>query len=122
MEIAMNSSIEQHYNQQLPTYLDILRKMVEINSFTANSAGVNRLGEYTALVFSNLGFQSEFIQSVNPKFGKHLFIQPQRQDADQLPTIAMISHLDTVFPPEEEQLNDFSWRVEGERAYGPGTV
>jgi glutamate carboxypeptidase len=33
----------------------------------------------------------------------------------------MISHLDTVFPPEEEARNDFRWLVEGDRIYGPGT-
>lgn len=118
----MDLHVRDYYNQNLPAYLDILHQMVEINSFTANSAGVNRLSEYTASIFSNLGLQPEFIPSVNPKFGKHLFLQPATETAVQLPTIAMISHLDTVFPPEEEQLNDFIWRVEGERAYGPGTV
>ena len=33
----------------------------------------------------------------------------------------MISHLDTVFPPEEEERNDFHWQVEGDRIFGPGT-
>jgi len=36
--------------------------------------------------------------------------------------IGLISHLDTVFPPEEEVRHDFHWRVEGDRIYGPGTV
>jgi glutamate carboxypeptidase len=27
-----------------------------------------------------------------------------------------------VFPPEEEIQNNFSWRVEGERAFGPGVI
>jgi glutamate carboxypeptidase len=30
--------------------------------------------------------------------------------------------LDTVFSPEEEAHNQFTWRVEGDRVYGPGTV
>ncbi len=33
----------------------------------------------------------------------------------------MISHLDTVFPPEEEVRNNFHWQPEGDRIYGPGT-
>jgi glutamate carboxypeptidase len=33
----------------------------------------------------------------------------------------MVSHLDTVFPPEEEARNNFHWRAEGDRIYGPGT-
>jgi glutamate carboxypeptidase len=34
----------------------------------------------------------------------------------------MISHLDTVFPPEEEVRNKFHWQPEGDLIYGPGTV
>jgi glutamate carboxypeptidase len=118
----MDLTVQNYFNQHLPGYLDILRQMVEINSFTANSTGVNRLAEYSATIFSKLGFVPEYIQSSNPKFGKHLFLQPETYHSDRDPTIAMISHLDTVFPPEEEQLNDFIWRMQGERAYGPGTV
>jgi glutamate carboxypeptidase len=33
----------------------------------------------------------------------------------------MISHLDTVFPPEEEIRHNFHWEPEGDRIYGPGT-
>jgi glutamate carboxypeptidase len=36
--------------------------------------------------------------------------------------LGMISHLDTVFPPEEEARNNFAWRPVGERIYGPGTI
>jgi glutamate carboxypeptidase len=36
--------------------------------------------------------------------------------------IGLVSHLDTVFPPEEEAGNDFRWRRDGDRIYGPGTV
>ena len=32
-----------------------------------------------------------------------------------------MSHLDTVFPPEEEARNNFQWQKEGDRIYGPGT-
>ncbi|MFM8360339.1 MAG: M20/M25/M40 family metallo-hydrolase, partial [Verrucomicrobiota bacterium] len=37
------------------------------------------------------------------------------------PTLALVSHLDTVFPPEEEARNQFRWQPEGDRIYGPGT-
>jgi len=32
-----------------------------------------------------------------------------------------VSHLDTVFPPEEEARNNFRWQIEGDRIFGPGT-
>jgi glutamate carboxypeptidase len=36
-------------------------------------------------------------------------------------SVALVSHLDTVFPPEEEARNNFRWLVEGDRIFGPGT-
>jgi glutamate carboxypeptidase len=119
----MINHLNSYLNDKLPEYLDLLRQMIEINSFTANADGVNMLGQLTAQAFYQLGFQAEFVQSVNPQFGKHLFLSSQRSEpADNQPTIALISHLDTVFSPEEEKANDFVWRVVGERVYGPGAV
>lgn len=103
---------------KLPEALRVLEKMVGINSFTANPHGVNRLGQYTAELFGGLGFKPEFVPSSNPLWGRHLvLVRPGKSKS----TIAMVSHLDTVFPPEEEQRNDFRWQVEGDRIYGPGT-
>jgi len=34
----------------------------------------------------------------------------------------MVSHLDTIFPPEEEERNVLHWRPEGNRFFGPGTI
>lgn len=104
---------------KLTDYLDILRQMVAINSFTANSGGVNLLGEFTANTFAPLGFEAEAIPSVNPKYGRHMFL---KRAGNTNSTIALISHLDTVFAPEEEIQNQFHWRIEKDRAYGPGTV
>lgn len=36
--------------------------------------------------------------------------------------VMFISHLDTVYPPEEEARMDFSWRVDGDRIYGPSVI
>ena len=115
--------IEKYLNINLDRYLDQLQKMVAINSFTSNPTGVNTLGEYTAQIFSELGFESTFIQSTNPNFGKHMFASIPALDLDHLkPTIGLISHLDTVYSPEEEEVNHFFWRRENDRLYGPGTV
>jgi glutamate carboxypeptidase len=92
--------------------------MVSINSFTGNKEGVDRLGGLTAEVFGELGFASEFVPSINPAFGRHL-VCTRRGSGSR--SIALISHLDTVFPPEEEIRNDFRWQPEGDRIYGPGT-
>ena len=111
-------SLRSDLTQELPAALDILRQMVGINSFTANSQGVNKLAKFTAEVFAPLGFSAEYVQAANPAFGTHLVLtKPGRKKAQ----IAMISHIDTVFPPEEEERNQFRWQPEGDMIFGPGT-
>jgi glutamate carboxypeptidase len=99
--------------------LDLLRDMVGVNSFTLNVAGVNRVGDLTASAFAPLGFASEFVPADNPAHGRHLVLS---RPGTGRATVAFISHLDTVYTPAEERANDFHWRIEGERIYGPGTV
>jgi glutamate carboxypeptidase len=103
---------------QLPAGLDLLRQMVCINSFTANREGVNRLARFTAECFAPLGFTAEYVPSFNPEFGDHLVLTRKGSSARNL---ALVSHLDTVFPTEEEERNNFRWQPEGDRIYGPGT-
>ena len=121
--------IQEYLQENLSKYLDLLHQMVSINSFTANAQGVNRLAELTAKAFAPLGFEAEFVQSANLDFGRHLFLtrpSPLKEEGpaalNSNPALALISHLDTVFSPEEEIQNDFNWRPEGDRIYGPGIV
>lgn len=108
----------------MPQYLALLQQMVGTNSFTANAVGVNELGLQTAELFANLGFKAELVQSENPLFGQHLILTRQGECEDGQPAakIGFVSHLDTVFPPDEEIRNNFNWREEGDRIYGPGIV
>lgn len=114
-----HQEVEQYLQENLPRYLDMLRQMVGINSFTANPAGINALAELTAEQFAPLNFEAEMIQSANPEYGHHLVLTKRGRGTKK---IGMVSHLDTVFPPEEELRNNFHWREEGDRIYGPGTV
>jgi glutamate carboxypeptidase len=111
-------SLRKFVNLQMPATRELLRQMVGINSWTLNPAGVNRLARFTADQFTSLGFTPEFVPSTNPAFGNHLVMTRRGRGPRSL---ALISHLDTVFPPEEEARNDFRWAVEGDRIYGPGT-
>lgn len=109
----------------MPAYLDLLRQMVAINSFSTNAKGVDTLAELTAEIFAGLGFDEERIQSADFLYGQHLVLRREgrrRPDGEPAPMIGLISHLDTVYPAVEEEANDFHWRVEGDRIYGPGTV
>jgi glutamate carboxypeptidase len=108
-----------HLSARLPDYLGALREAVDVNSFTENPAGVNRVGDRTAELFAPLGFRGERVPSSDSRFGRHLFLTrpgPPRRH------VAFVSHLDTVYPPEEEVTQGFTWREEGDRLYGPGTA
>lgn len=117
-----HTELTRHLEERLPEALKTLEQMVAINSFTANRAGVNQLGALTARVFADLGFRSRVVPAKVADLGDHLVLERPGQAGTNGPTVAMISHLDTVFPAEEEIRNNFHWRLEGERIYGPGTV
>jgi glutamate carboxypeptidase len=109
-------------SQRLEPNLAALRRLVEGNSFTANAGGVNEQGRLTASLFTELGFTPEFVPSDHAGYGSHLFLH--RRGSLPGPPVLLVSHLDTVYPPEEERAHDFRWDpqpAEG-RIYGPGTV
>jgi len=110
--------VKNFLDTQLPEALEILRQMVGINSYTTNQESVNKLARFTAECFAPLGFTAEFVPAVNLNFGGHLVLTRRGRSAK---SVAMVSHLDTVFPPEEEIRNNFRWQPEGDRIYGPGT-
>ena len=96
--------------------------LVEINSFTSNVDGVNAVGESTSELFSTLDFKAQRVPSADSIHGDHLVLTKRGALAAPPKGITFISHLDTVFSPDEERRNDFIWREEGNRIYGPGTI
>lgn len=116
MDVAqLKHSAEKH----LPKALSWLHRMVKINSFTTNVEGVDELARLTEDCFLELGFIPTLTPSAHSQHGHHLFLS--RGPLNPKP-IVLVTHLDTVFPPEEEILNHFGWLEEGNRIYGPGTV
>jgi glutamate carboxypeptidase len=115
----LHQRLLEHLHARLPAALDVLRRMVEINSFTANAAGVDAVAALTADVFAPLGLLAERQPADNPAFAAHLFLsRPGRSGRH----VALVAHLDTVFPPEEEVAQDFRWRRHGGRVHGPGVA
>jgi glutamate carboxypeptidase len=109
----------EHLTARLPDSLDALRQLVQVNSFTENRAGVELVGDLTAELFAPLGFRAERVPSADPRYARHLLL---RRPGLTPRHVALVSHSDTVFTPQEEADQGFAWRDEGERIYGPGMV
>lgn len=111
--------------RRLPHALAWLRELVGVNSFTTNAAGVAEQARLTAAGFAALGFEAETVPALQAGHGPHLFLRRRgsKPASDGLPVV-LVTHLDTVFPPEEEARNAFHWRESAaeDRLYGPGTV
>jgi glutamate carboxypeptidase len=101
----------------LPEALAFLERLVGVNSFTGNPAGVDENARLVAAQFAPLGFEAESVPDKDSGFGSHLFLH-RRGQGDR--GAMLVTHLDTVFPPEEELGQNFRWSVEGDRIYGPG--
>jgi glutamate carboxypeptidase len=105
--------------RDLPAALVHLREWVGINSYTHHRDGVNALGHATTTAFAPLGFTAEFVPCVDERCGDHLFL---RRQGRMRKVLLCVTHLDTVFPPEEEARENFHWREAEGRIYGPGVV
>jgi glutamate carboxypeptidase len=112
------SSLETHLQQCYPDAVQFLKDLVSINSFTVNADGVNANAQRIIEQFAPLHFQVRQEQCGLPGTGKHLILD----SGGDGPAIALISHLDTVFSPQEEEQNNFHWKPEGDLVYGPGTM
>ncbi len=121
MSGGLAERLKQCLEDGLPEALEWLERMVGINSFSSNPAGVDHLGALTAGCFAPLGFRAEAVPSTDTTYGAHLFLHAHEEASR---TVLLVSHLDTVFPPEEEQRHAFFWHEAPEegRIYGPGTV
>lgn len=117
----MKAEISQAIESILPEALTHLKALVGMNSFTSHIPGIEKNSRYITQLFQSSGFKGEWVASENLEFGNHLFLS--RGDKS-LPTVCLVSHLDTVYPEEEEIREKFVWREDRKRGiiFGPGTV
>lgn len=88
-----------------------LKHLVEINTFTANEAGVDKGMDVLSEFVQQRGFTVEAIN------GRHRLIKAG--DGTSKPRLLLISHMDTVFPPDGDFLNYEP--LENGFVRGPGT-
>lgn len=94
--------------------LALTRSWVEINSYTANVAGVNAVGARLREAYALPSLACTVIDGGD--HGDHLVWRTPA--AAHAPPILLIGHHDTVFPPGHFE----GWREDGGRAIGPGAL
>jgi len=93
-------------------YLKDLEKIININSFTKNKDGVDKVGQIMSTWLKEIGFEETNYKREN--IGNHQLFTTQRKE--NLKNILLLGHNDTVFPPNtfEGFSEDDQW------IYGPG--
>jgi len=94
--------------------LDLLERLVNMNSGTMNFAGVRRVGDMLRQEFDSLGFETTWIDGT--PFGRAGHLVAERSGNG--PRLLLIGHLDTVFEPTSA-FQRFE-RVSDSTARGPG--
>ncbi len=100
------------FRSQVPEMLDLLRQLVELESPSNDKAAIDRLIDWLAGQVTSRGGKAEILEQ--PERGNHLRAE-WGQGQDQ---VLILCHIDTVWGVGEVELRPF--RVEGDRAYGPG--
>jgi len=92
-----------------------LAELVDVNSFTENADGGRKVGTMLQELFDVEGLESRRVAS--DKFADHLVVTSAWTTIGQSP-IAMVGHLDTVFPPGTFE----GFKRDGDLARGPGVL
>ncbi len=93
-------------------YLTDLKKIVNINSYTKNKIGVDKVGTIFDSWFEELGFDIDIYE--REFIGNHRHYKSLKTENSK--KLLLLGHLDTVFPPNkfENYDEDEKW------VYGPG--
>lgn len=105
----------------LPKAIHILKNLVEINSWTQNQEGVQKVAIECEKLFSTLDFETKISVLKNQSDKDFFHLTSQNQFQENKPTILFIAHLDTVFPLEKE-FTKFEFDSKTGIAKGPGVA
>lgn len=100
--------------QQLPAMEAALAALVDLNSFSGNREGGQRVARLLEDIFSMPGLTAERVPS--ERFADHLVFRSEGR-ANAAP-VALLGHFDTVFPPGSFE----GYRVDGNLRRGPGVL
>ncbi|MFD1926779.1 M20 family metallopeptidase [Sporosarcina siberiensis] len=93
----------------------LLERLVNIDSGSANKAGIDEVGGILKSEYEDLGFTVEVIKESNN--GNNLLIQYEQSNN---PEIIVVAHMDTVF--KDGTASERPFTIKEGRAYGPGVI
>jgi len=100
------------FTERQEEMVSFLAHLVELESPSVDKAAVDRLGDFLACRLERAGFHVRVVGQ--KEHGNHIVATWQQEE----PSLLMLCHMDTVWPVGEVKRRPF--RVEGNRAYGPG--
>ena len=111
---AQERAIAAAVDRRAPAGVELLERIVNINSGTMNFAGVRRVGDILRAELDQTGFETRWIDGA--PFGRAGHLVAERNGKG--PRILLIGHLDTVFEPSSpfqkyEKLTDTTARGPG---------
>ena len=98
-----------------PAIEDAIEPLVNVNSFTDNPEGGRKVGAMLRDLFTIPGVEASVRES--ERYADHLIFRTHPK-APNKNAIALVGHLDTVFPPGTFE----GYRRDGTRARGPGVL
>lgn len=108
-----------HLGPRREAMLDAIRALVEVNSYTENKEGGARVGAMLADTAASIpGVFVRKIPSPSGKFADHWLFGTAAAQGTSEGAIAVVGHLDTVFPPGTFE----GFRRDETLAYGPGVL
>jgi len=111
-ERALVSHVDAHRREAV----QLLERIVNLNSGTLNLAGVRQVGDVLRAEFDALGFRTRWVDGAPFKRAGHLIAEHPGRG----PRILLIGHLDTVFEPDSP-FQKVQW-IDSVTARGPGII
>lgn len=112
---APEQKIVQTVDAENAESIELLQRLVDVNSGTLNSAGVRKIYDMLAPRFHALGFTVRWVPMDEAHRAGHLIAEHPAPTGKR---ILLIGHLDTVFEPTSPFQK---WERKGDTAVGPGS-
>jgi glutamate carboxypeptidase len=108
------TDLRMYFSQRAEDMLDLLRQLVELESPSTDKAGTDRIGRFVAQIAREAGASVTLVPQ--ERWGDHVLVRWGEGEGGFL----LLCHLDTVWPVGT--LAERPWRVEGDKAFGPGCL